>query len=66
MFQEPNSVQVRITIDEIKPKVWRRLVLPSHWTLEQLHLSIQAAFNWWNALVHGSFSGRGVGDRQPQ
>ncbi|TAV38807.1 plasmid pRiA4b ORF-3 family protein [Rhizobium ruizarguesonis] len=48
MFQKPNAVQVRISLDEIKPKIWRRLVLPSDWTLEQLHLAIQAAFNWWN------------------
>ncbi|AXA39392.1 plasmid pRiA4b ORF-3 family protein [Rhizobium leguminosarum] len=48
MFQRPNAVQVRITLDEIKPKIWRRLVLPSTWNLEQLHLAIQAAFNWWN------------------
>lgn len=48
MFQSPNAVQVRITLDEIKPKVWRRLILPASWDLERLHLSIQAAFSWWN------------------
>jgi hypothetical protein len=48
MFQSPNAVQVGITLDEVKPKVWRRLILPANWNLEQLHLSIQAAFNWWN------------------
>ncbi|WP_244476131.1 plasmid pRiA4b ORF-3 family protein [Rhizobium sp. Leaf306] len=52
MFQAPNTVQVQITIDEIKPNVWRRLVLPSYWTLKQLHLSIQAAFSWWNYHLH--------------
>ncbi|EHS52817.1 plasmid pRiA4b ORF-3 family protein, partial [Rhizobium sp. PDO1-076] len=48
MFKAPNAVQIRVSIDEIQPDVWRRLVLPVHWNLEQLHLGIQAAFNWWN------------------
>lgn len=43
-----NAVQVKVSIDEIEPNVWRRLVLPVHWNLEHLHLGIQAAFNWWN------------------
>lgn len=52
MFGPPNAVQLRISIDEIEPAVWRRLVVPSEWSLEQLHLSIQAAFNWWNYHCH--------------
>jgi hypothetical protein len=48
MFKAINAVQIHVSLDEIEPLIWRRLVLPSHWTLEQLHLAIQAAFNWWN------------------
>jgi hypothetical protein len=48
MFKAANAVQVRVSIDEIKPDIWRCLVLPVHWNLEHLHLGIQAAFNWWN------------------
>lgn len=48
MFKPSNAVQIRVSIDEIEPDVWRRLVLPVHWNLEHLHLGIQAAFNWWN------------------
>jgi hypothetical protein len=48
MFKPANAVQIRVSIDEIEPDVWRRLVLPVHWNLEHLHLGIQAAFNWWN------------------
>ena len=47
-----NAVQIRVCLDEIEPDVWRRLVLPSQWNLEQLHLTIQAAFNWWNYHLH--------------
>lgn len=48
MFKPVNAVTIRISLDEIEPEVWRRLVLPAQWNLEQLHLAIQAAFNWWN------------------
>jgi hypothetical protein len=40
MFKPANAVQVRVSIDEIQPDVWRRLVLPVHWNLEHLHLGI--------------------------
>jgi hypothetical protein len=46
------SVQVRVRLSEIEPAVWRRLVVPLTWDLGQLHLAIQAAFNWWNCHLH--------------
>ena len=52
MFEEPNAVQIRVELADIQPAVWRRLVLPTNWNLGQLHLSIQAAFNWWNCHLH--------------
>ena len=52
MLQQPNAVQIRIALADIEPEIWRRLVLPSDWNLQQLHLSIQAAFNWWNYHLH--------------
>ena len=52
MFEQPNAVQIRIALDEIEPEVWRRLLVPLTWNLEQLHLGIQAAFNWWNYHLH--------------
>lgn len=52
MFETPNAVQLRVSIDGIDPPVWRRLVVPAAWDLAQLHLVIQAAFNWWNYHLH--------------
>ena len=51
-FREPNALQIRITLDAIEPAIWRRLVVPWTWHLGQLHLAIQAAFNWWNYHLH--------------
>jgi hypothetical protein len=47
-YKQPNALQIQVTLTEIEPTVWRRLVVPWTWHLGQLHLAIQAAFNWWN------------------
>ncbi len=52
MVNNPNAVQVRVSLDDIEPEVWRRLVVPMDWDLQHLHLTIQAAFNWWNYHLH--------------
>lgn len=52
MFREFNAVQLRVALSGIEPVVWRRLVIPLGWHLGQLHLCIQAAFNWWNYHLH--------------
>jgi len=51
-YKELNAVKIRITLDDIEPPVWRQLVVPLTWRLDQLHLAIQAAFNWWNSHLH--------------
>lgn len=45
-------MQMRVALTEIEPAIWRRLVVPCTWHLGQLHLCIQAAFNWWNYHLH--------------
>jgi hypothetical protein len=51
-YLDLNAIQLRVTLAEIEPQVWRRLVVPGTWHLGQLHLVIQAAFNWWNYHLH--------------
>src|SRR4051794_7018992 len=50
--EDPKALQIKITLAEIDPPVWRRLVVPWTWRLGQLHLAIQAAFNWWYCHLH--------------
>ena len=45
-------MRIRVTLGGVDPPIWRRLVVPSTWHLGQLHLAIQAAFNWWNYHLH--------------
>ena len=52
LYKELNAARLRVTIDDVEPPVWRRLVAPLSWRLDQLHLAIQAAFNWGNAHLH--------------
>ena len=51
-YQEPNAVQVLVSLDDIDPPVWRQLVVPSSHSLRQLHLIIQSAFGWQDSHLH--------------
>ena len=37
VWEEPNVVQIRVALADIEPPVWRRLVVPLHTTLAELH-----------------------------
>ncbi|WP_226627774.1 plasmid pRiA4b ORF-3 family protein [Alloyangia pacifica] len=52
MGQERNAVRLLVTLEDIDPPIWRRLVLPSTWTLDRLHLVLQAAFSWTDSHLH--------------
>lgn len=41
-------VSVRIELEEVRPKIWRRVVVPVSISLEILHYVVQIAFGWWN------------------
>ena len=46
------AMQIHVVIDGIEPPVWRRLVVPVHFTLAQLHPILQAAFGWTDSHLH--------------
>lgn len=58
--------QLKVTIRDIRPPIWRRVQVESSITLSQLHLIIQAAMGWYNCHLH-SFSIQGIeyGESQP-
>ena len=51
-WEEPNAVQVHVALDDIEPKIWRRLIVPLDVTLGQMHPILQAAMGWTNAHLH--------------
>ena len=48
----PGICQMKVTLDEIAPSIWRRLQVPADVSLAQLHEIIQAAFGWLNYHLH--------------
>jgi len=44
--------QLKVTLRNIRPPVWRRVVVDGGETLNHLHDVIQAAFGWYNAHLH--------------
>lgn len=46
------AYQIKITIMDIEPAIWRRLRIPGNITFRQLHQIIQAAFGWLDYHLH--------------
>lgn len=44
--------QLRISLDEADPSIWRRLWVPGTLTLAKLDLVIQTAMGWTNSHLH--------------
>ena len=38
--------QIKVTLDESKPPIWRRLLVPNSITLSDFHKVIQFAMGW--------------------
>lgn len=54
--QSPNDVaiyQLKIVVEGVQPKVWRRVLVPDTATLADLHEIIQGIFDWDDSHLHG-------------
>lgn len=45
-------VRLKITLDDVEPKVLRRIEIPLSIRLDRLHLTIQAAMGWTNSHLY--------------
>nr|WP_247896923.1 plasmid pRiA4b ORF-3 family protein [Azospirillum argentinense] len=52
MYEPPTIAQLKITILDTDPPIWRRLLVPRKTTLAELHHIIQAAFGWLDDHLH--------------
>nr|WP_276315868.1 plasmid pRiA4b ORF-3 family protein [Paracoccus sp. pheM1] len=43
---------MHVSLAGIEPEIWGRLVVPCDWTLDRLHLVLQAAFGWTDSHLH--------------
>lgn len=46
------AYQIELELDESKPKIWRRLIIPADMLLSDLHKVIQVAMGWTNSHLH--------------
>jgi hypothetical protein len=46
------AVRLIISLDDIEPVIWRRILVPARFTLNGLHRVIQAAFGWEDCHLH--------------
>ena len=53
----PGVLQLHIELRRLKPKVWRRVLVPDTITLAKLHLVIQRAFQWGGHHLHEFMAG---------
>lgn len=44
--------QFKIDLKDIKPKIWRRVLVPSSFTLKKLHAVIQECFGWGDCHLY--------------
>ncbi len=48
----PPTYQIKITLEVVKPAIWRRLSVPGNASLSWLHAAIQLAMGWTNSHLH--------------
>jgi hypothetical protein len=58
--------QLRITLSEVSPPVWRRVLVPGGYTLDRLHRVIQYAMGWQDLHLHSfDIDGQQYGEPDP-
>jgi len=58
--------QIKISLMGTRPLIWRRVLVPSNMTLQQLHRVIQATMGWYDSHLHEfTIGGEQYGMRDP-
>jgi len=47
------SLQFKITLQDIEPPIWRRILVPENYSFWDLHVAIQDAMGWTDSHLHG-------------
>jgi hypothetical protein len=47
-----NKLQLKVTLQYVRPAIWRRVVVPDNFSLGDLHWVIQIAMGWTNSHLH--------------
>jgi hypothetical protein len=52
VFIESHRFTLRVALDDVKPQVWRRFVVPASITLDRLHDCLQIVMGWTDSHLH--------------
>lgn len=45
-------IQMKVTLEDSKPPIWRRILVGDHLTFEELHYILQLIMDWTNSHLH--------------
>ena len=58
--------QLRVTLDDVAPAIWRRVLIPAGYTLDRVHRVIQYAMGWQDCHLHSfEIDGEQYGEPDP-
>lgn len=52
MANDAMMYQVKVTLNGVKPPIWRRLLVPSSYSLKDVHDVLQVAMGWRDSHLH--------------
>lgn len=55
MRAKDTVLQLKITLEDVLPKIWRRVLIPADATFWDLHCAIQDAMGWDDTHLHGFY-----------
>jgi len=59
--------QLKVTLLEVEPPVWRRILVPGNMTFDRLHIAIQKAMGWTDSHLHEfEVGGQRYGEPDPE
>ncbi len=59
MAENSNGYQVKVTLEDVRPPIWRRLLVRGDTRLGMLHDILQSTMGWWNSHLH-QFISKGI------
>jgi hypothetical protein len=50
--KQPDIYQLKVTLEDIKPPIWRRILVTGNTTLSKLHRILQVVMGWDDYHLH--------------
>ncbi len=60
------TLQIHVALNDIEPRIWRRIWVAADTRLDELHLILQGAMGWDNCHLHGFRKGKRIFTDDPE